>query len=501
MNPKHLAPRQEQGYECVLMQGSGTAAVEAMLGTVPQDGKVLLVINGAYGHRQTAICSYAGINYETLVFEDSEAINVEKVLSSLRQSSATHLSLVHHETTAGVINPLEELLRKVKAEFPQIQVLVDSMSGFGAYDLDMTWGIDFAVSSANKCIEDESSVSGWVCRINDAWYFEEFTKLTSPRTPPCEGRAAVTETNMPLIGMLKMLAYLRCGPLCGERDAQPGHRLHAEGRCSPCIFYNSPLGCGKGDACDFCHHGHRNNGGKQNRPRKDTRESMKMSIEECLHLPDDQLQLALEPILQHPYARGLIQSVLETRAEATDWRVPLEPGEGVPGFAYVLCQVDALKQSKGTSRSLTMDIYDQWANMEATGQFRYTPPTHAILAFQQALAEFHEEGGVAARKARYTANYEVLAREMQGMGFEFYVPEGCRSYCICTFKTPEHPNFHFQTFYNLLAEQGFVIYPGKLSKGNSFRIGIIGRLFPKDCEMLCLAVRKACESLQVPLPL
>jgi len=317
----------EQGYECVLMQGSGTASVEAMLGTVPRDGKVLLVINGAYGHRQTAICSYAGINYESLVFEDSEPINVEKVLSSLRQSSATHLSLVHHETTAGVINPLEDLVRQAKAEFPQIQVLVDSMSGFGAYDLEMTWGIDFAVSSANKCIE------------------------------------------------------------------------------------------------------------------------------------------------------------------------------GVPGFAYVLCQVDALKRSKGTSRSLTMDIYDQWANMEATGQFRYTPPTHAILAFQQALAEFHEEGGVAARKARYTANYEVLAREMQGMGFEFYVPEGCRSYCICTFKTPEHPNFHFQTFYNLLAEQGFVIYPGKMSKGNSFRIGIIGRLFPKDCEMLCLAVRKACESMQVPLPL
>ncbi|CAK9071958.1 unnamed protein product [Durusdinium trenchii] len=129
------------------------------------------------------------------------------------------------------------------------------------------------------------------------------------------------------------------------------------------------------------------------------------------------------------------------------------------------------------------------------------PPTHAILAFKQALVEFHAEGGMDARKARYRATGPKPAREMQKMGFEFYVPEACRSYCICTFKTPEHPKFHFQTFYNLLAEQGFVIYPGKLSKGNSFRIGIIGRLFPKDCELLCLSVRKACEALQVPLPL
>ncbi|CAK9064310.1 2-aminoethylphosphonate--pyruvate transaminase (2-aminoethylphosphonate aminotransferase) (AEP transaminase) (AEPT) [Durusdinium trenchii] len=318
----------EKGYECVLMQGSGTAAVEAMLGTaVPKDGKVLLVINGAYGHRQTAICKYAGIPYETLVFEDSEPITVDRVRQTLRASRCSHVSLVHHETTAGVINPLEELVKMMKAEFPDLKVLVDSMSGFGAYELDMTWGIDFAVSSANKCIE------------------------------------------------------------------------------------------------------------------------------------------------------------------------------GVPGFAYVLCATDALKQTQGNARSLTMDIFDQWANMESTGQFRYTPPTHAILAFKQALVEFHAEGGMDARKARYRANYEVLAREMQKMGFEFYVPEACRSYCICTFKTPEHPKFHFQTFYNLLAEQGFVIYPGKLSKGNSFRIGIIGRLFPKDCELLCLSVRKACEALQVPLPL
>lgn len=321
----------EQGYECVLMQGSGTAAVEAMLGSaVPRDGKVLLVINGAYGHRQTAICKYAGIDHETLVFEDSEPISVDEVLSALHSkhcSNVTSLSLVHHETTAGVINPLEDIVRTVRSEFPEMQILVDSMSGFGAYDLDMTWGIDFAVSSANKCIE------------------------------------------------------------------------------------------------------------------------------------------------------------------------------GVPGFAYVLCELEALKQSRGNARSLTMDIYDQWSNMEATGQFRYTPPTHAILAFKQALAEFHEEGGVEARKARYQANYEVLAREMQRMGFEFYVPEACRSYCICTFKTPTHPNFHFQTFYNLLAEQGFVIYPGKLSKYDSFRIGIIGRLFPKDCEMLCLAVEKACAQMKVPLPM
>ncbi|CAJ1415114.1 unnamed protein product [Effrenium voratum] len=154
----------EKGYECVLMQGSGTAAVEAMLGTVPKNAKVLLVINGAYGHRQTALCEYMGIDHEVLAFEDSEPVRVAEVLAALRGKDFTDVSVVHHETTAGVINPLEELVKNVKSEFPTVRVLVDSMSGFGAYPLDMAWGIDFAVSSANKCIEGVPGFAYVICR-------------------------------------------------------------------------------------------------------------------------------------------------------------------------------------------------------------------------------------------------------------------------------------------------------------------------------------------------
>lgn len=324
----------EDGHECIIMQGSGTMCVEAMLGSVvPRGGKVLILVNGAYGNRQLSICRYLGIECESLEWPDSQPIVVEDVLKRLREHQSltgtpfTTVSLVHHETTAGVISPLESLVKAVKAEFPALTILVDSMSGFGAYNLQMSWGIDFAVSSANKCIE------------------------------------------------------------------------------------------------------------------------------------------------------------------------------GVPGFGFILANRVALERSQDNARSLSFDLFQQWRFMEVTGQFRYTPPTHSLLAFRQALREWEEEGGTTGRAARYMQNHEVLRKGMLAMGFKFYVPEPQRSFLISTFIVPDHPNFRFQTFYDLLAEKGFVIYPGKLSAGESFRLGTIGRLFPQDCEMLLAAVRSACAQMDVPLPL
>merc|ERR1711957_980007 len=156
--------------------------------------------------------------------------------------------------------------------------------------------------------------------------------------------------------------------------------------------------------------------------------------------------------------------------------------------------------AKDNGRSLSLDLYAQWKNLDETSQFRFTPPTHAILAFRQALQEWFEEGAVEGRAGRYKDNYEVMRKDMSEMGFKFYVPEGPRSYLISTFLVPDHPNFTFKTFYDSLSAQGFVIYPGKLAKGESFRFGTIGRLFPEDCKMLMSGVRIACAEMNVPLP-
>jgi len=319
-----------KGYECVIIQGAGTMGVESVVSSsIPVDGKLLILSNGAYGLRIGTMCRHMGIAQEILEWPDSEAVTVERAMAKLREDSKsiTHVAMIHHETTAGVLNPLEAMAKAIKAEFPDKCLIVDSMSGFGAYDLQMEWGIDFAVSSANKCIE------------------------------------------------------------------------------------------------------------------------------------------------------------------------------GVPGFSFAVCNRQALEQCKGRARSLSLALYEQWQNLDATGQFRFTPPTHALLAFRQALVEWEAEGGVAGRAARYRANYEVMRRGMQEMGIKFYVPEGDRSFIISTFVLPSNPNFIFQKFYDSLSSKGFVIYPGKLAQGESFRFGSIGRLFPSDFSLLMAAVRLACNEMNVELPL
>ena len=150
--------------------------------------------------------------------------------------------------------------------------------------------------------------------------------------------------------------------------------------------------------------------------------------------------------------------------------------EGVPGFGYVLCRRDLLEASKGKSHSLSLDLYDQWQAMEKNGQFRFTPPTHLLAAFHQALIEHENQGGVAARGARYERNREVLLKGMRAMGFETLLPDDKSGPVIQTFLSPDDPNFEFEKFYEALRARGFAIYPGKLTKRDSFRIGTIGDL-------------------------
>jgi 2-aminoethylphosphonate-pyruvate transaminase len=162
--------------------------------------------------------------------------------------------------------------------------------------------------------------------------------------------------------------------------------------------------------------------------------------------------------------------------------------QGVPGIAFVLCRRDALRRTRGWARSLCLDLYDQWQSMEDTGQFRFTPPTHVLLALRQALAELAAEGGVAGRALRYRSNQETLVAGMRRLGFEEYLRPELQSSVITSFRFPRTDRFDFATFSAMLAERGFVIYPGKVSNADCFRIGTIGQLFPADVRALLVAV-------------
>lgn len=150
--------------------------------------------------------------------------------------------------------------------------------------------------------------------------------------------------------------------------------------------------------------------------------------------------------------------------------------EGVPGFGYVLCRRDLLQASKGRSHSLSLDLYDQWDNMERTEQFRFTPPTHALVAFAAALDAFVAQGGVAARGARYARNRDVLLDGMRALGFKTLLDDAVGGPIIQTFHAPADPNFDFGRFYEELRGRGYAIYPGKLTRCPSFRIGTIGQV-------------------------
>ncbi|HTX38600.1 MAG TPA: 2-aminoethylphosphonate--pyruvate transaminase [Bryobacteraceae bacterium] len=173
--------------------------------------------------------------------------------------------------------------------------------------------------------------------------------------------------------------------------------------------------------------------------------------------------------------------------------------EGVPGFAFVLARREALLATSGFARSLSLDLLAQWKGLELDGQFRFTPPTHALLAFHQALIELEQEGGVEARAARYRQNYRTLVEGMRALGFREYLAPELQGYIITSFLYPEDPNFRFAEFYARLNDKGYVIYPGKVSQGNCFRIGHIGRIFPGDVQDLLAAVQSTLAAMGLDL--
>jgi 2-aminoethylphosphonate-pyruvate transaminase len=150
--------------------------------------------------------------------------------------------------------------------------------------------------------------------------------------------------------------------------------------------------------------------------------------------------------------------------------------EGIPGLGFVIARKDALAETKGNATTLVLDLHDQWQNFAKTGQYRFTPPIHVIVSFHQALMEFFAEGGQPGRGKRYAENGRVLVDGMTALGFKPLLSHNLQAPIIYTFHMPKDPKFVFQTFYDRLKDRGYVIYPGKLTVADSFRIGCIGRL-------------------------
>jgi 2-aminoethylphosphonate-pyruvate transaminase len=164
--------------------------------------------------------------------------------------------------------------------------------------------------------------------------------------------------------------------------------------------------------------------------------------------------------------------------------------QGVPGFGFVIARREELERTKGQARSLSLDLYDQWREMETKGgKWRFTSPTHVVRAFAQALKELEEEGGVEARHRRYQENHRILVEEMGWLNFSCLLPKEYQSPIITTFLSPAHPGYSFPAFYAAVKKRGFVIYPGKVTSLDTFRIGTIGDVHPADIHRLVAAVK------------
>jgi len=171
--------------------------------------------------------------------------------------------------------------------------------------------------------------------------------------------------------------------------------------------------------------------------------------------------------------------------------------EGVPGMGFVIARKSALEAAQGNAHSLSLDLNDQWQVMEKTGQWRFTPPTHVLAALASALDQHQTEGGVKGRGKRYGENWRLLVDGMRELGFQTLLGDDLQAPIIVTFLTPADPRYDFEAFYKGLAGKGFVIYPGKLTQADSFRIGCIGQVRPQDMRDLMAAVKAVLDEMGV----
>ncbi len=307
-------------HHCVPLQGSGTFAVEAAIGTlVPRNGKVLVLINGAYGKRLAKICDVLGRAYSTFETPEDQLTTAAEVDRLLHADAAiTHVALIHCETSTGILNPLAHIAEVVRRHGKRL--IIDAMSSFGALPIDAREvPFDALIAASGKCLE------------------------------------------------------------------------------------------------------------------------------------------------------------------------------GVPGMGFVFAEKSALAAAAGNSHSLAMDLFDQHSYMARTGQWRFTPPTHVVAALHEALVQYHEEGGLPARHQRYADNCRALLDGMAALRLRSFLPAAIQAPIIVTFHAPQHPRYQFTDFYERVKAKGFILYPGKLTQVETFRVGCIGHV---DAAGMRAAVQAIAEVLQ-----
>ena len=171
--------------------------------------------------------------------------------------------------------------------------------------------------------------------------------------------------------------------------------------------------------------------------------------------------------------------------------------EGVPGMGFVITRRSALEASAGNSHSLALDLVDQWQYMQKTGQWRYTPPTHVVAALRAAVDQYLAEGGQPAREARYRANCAALIEGMRALGLQSFLPEALQAPIIVTFHAPADPRYRFAEFYSRVRDRGYILYPGKLTQVETFRVGCIGAIGPDVLRGAVAAIAAALAEMGV----
>ncbi|MBS7842515.1 2-aminoethylphosphonate--pyruvate transaminase [Pseudomonas fluorescens] len=314
-------------HHCVPLQGSGTFAVEAAIGTlVPRDGKVLVLINGAYGKRLAKICEVLGRDFSTFETAEDQPTTAADVDRLLRADTAiTHVALIHCETSTGILNPLPEIAQVVKDHGKRL--IIDAMSSFGALPIDAREvPFDALIAASGKCLE------------------------------------------------------------------------------------------------------------------------------------------------------------------------------GVPGMGFVFADKQALAAAQGNCHSLAMDLFDQHSYMVKTGQWRFTPPTHVVAALHEALLQYAEEGGLPARHQRYADNCQALLDGMAALGLRSFLPAEIQAPIIVTFHAPQDARYQFKDFYERVKAKGFILYPGKLTQVETFRVGCIGHVDATGMQAAVTAIAQTLQDMHVLEP-
>jgi len=171
--------------------------------------------------------------------------------------------------------------------------------------------------------------------------------------------------------------------------------------------------------------------------------------------------------------------------------------EGVPGMGFIVVRRAVLEKCEGNSHSLAMDLHDQWKYMEKTTQWRFTPPTHVVAALDEAIRQFEEEGGQPARGARYAGNCEQLVSDMQALGFQTYLPRALQAPIIVTFHAPADPAYDFKRFYLEVKQRGYILYPGKLTRVETFRVGCMGHFGPEGMSGAVAAIADTVKAMGI----